>query len=566
MTESIAAEFRRLPLSMLRESKLNERHVKDDGKFRELVESVRDKGVLTPLLVRYVPSRMVPGTSLTDPGKFEIAAGHRRFRAAGKAGVAEVPCLIREMSDREFLEVLITENLQREDPHPLDEARGFHHLLGLYSSTPSDDVREIAARVGKDPSYVLQRLKLLDLTEEAQKAFLDGKFGVGHAVLLARLRPRDQKQAMSAMQGYDDWTSAWPVKRLEGWIHEKIHLDLSQAAFPKDDASLTKAPPCADCPRRTGFEPSLFPDVKNHDVCTDPACFSNKVAAFERRQIKELKNKGVAGKALKLTRDDYTWRGGLLSPKHWQPARPGSCPHVAPGVIQDVRDRGQVIAVCAEPGCVVHWRDGDGSRENGFPVQARDPKAEAREREKREIKRMAAGATLWAVLEGVAEKGLTGKAMQLLVIRAYYELDAFCETAVGFLSERWDGWEGMREGCSQAQLVDALGRLGERGLAQALVALLAALEMQEWYGGRLILPDLAAAYGVDRKAKAREAQAERRAQVKAEEKAKKEEEARKKAPSPPPPPGGRGSKKAAVPLAEGPQAAEQRDQALAGAG
>ena len=120
---------------------------------------------------------------MPEAGKYQIAAGHRRYEAAKNLSLATVPVQIRDMEDTEYMEILHVENLQREDVHPLDEAIGYKELLarGGY------DVTTLAARIGKSETHVYQRLKLNDLIKEGQKLFLEGAIGFGHAVILARL-------------------------------------------------------------------------------------------------------------------------------------------------------------------------------------------------------------------------------------------------------------------------------------------------------------------------------------------------------------------------------------------
>jgi ParB/RepB/Spo0J family partition protein len=170
-----------LPVDQLHESKWNPRRTFDPAKLEELVASVKAKGVVTPLLVR-------PNAS-----GFEIGAGHRRYRAAKAAGVATVPALIRPMSDEEFLELVVFENDEREDVHPLEEAAGYKTML----TELKWDVGRIAARTGKSERYVYDRVKLLQLIPEAQKLFLANTITAGHAILLARLKPEDQKRIVA---------------------------------------------------------------------------------------------------------------------------------------------------------------------------------------------------------------------------------------------------------------------------------------------------------------------------------------------------------------------------------
>lgn len=180
MTTDATAAFQLIEIGRVHESSLNHRKIFDPSKLDELAQSIRAKGVLTPLLVR------------PNAKGVEIAAGHRRYRAAKLAGVTELPCVVREMSDSDFLEVLVIENDQREDVHPLEEAEGYRSLM----TKASYSVEKIAERVGRSEKYVYDRVKLLQLTKPAQKLFLDGKITAGHAILLARLKPKDQERAI----------------------------------------------------------------------------------------------------------------------------------------------------------------------------------------------------------------------------------------------------------------------------------------------------------------------------------------------------------------------------------
>jgi ParB/RepB/Spo0J family partition protein len=158
-----------VPLSELHESKTNPR--KHFGDLSELVASMKKHEVLEPLVVRH-----------TKEG-FEVVAGARRLRAAKKAGLKEVPVVVRELDDEEALEVQLIENLQREDLHPLEEADAFHqlHLLGM----SYDDV---ADSVGRARTSVYERVKLLELAPAARKAFTAGRLTAATALLVARLK------------------------------------------------------------------------------------------------------------------------------------------------------------------------------------------------------------------------------------------------------------------------------------------------------------------------------------------------------------------------------------------
>lgn len=180
------SEFRTLPLEMLHESPLNPRKHFDPVKLQELAQSIAASGVLNPLLAR--PRKEGVG--------YELAAGHRRRRAALLAlalgGPVDLPVVVREMSDAEFLEILVVENGQREDVHPLEEAEGYRALMDLVGY----DVSKIAQRVGRHVDTVYDRLKLLQLIPVAKKLYLANRFTTSHAVILARLTDEQQATAL----------------------------------------------------------------------------------------------------------------------------------------------------------------------------------------------------------------------------------------------------------------------------------------------------------------------------------------------------------------------------------
>src|SRR5665213_3916698 len=158
MNPNTATEYRNLPLNVLTESTTNPRRIFENAALKELAESIRVQGVLSPLLVR----------PLTERG-FEIVAGARRYRAAQMAESETVPVRIVNLTDAEALEAQLIENLQRRDVHPLEEAQGFRALLNL--EEPKYSVEQIAVKTGKSPAYCAQRLKLTELVPAVVEAF-----------------------------------------------------------------------------------------------------------------------------------------------------------------------------------------------------------------------------------------------------------------------------------------------------------------------------------------------------------------------------------------------------------
>jgi len=161
------APDRILPVERLRPNPYQPRRHFDEEALSDLVDSVRSRGVLIPLLVRPVG----PGDS------FEIIAGERRWRAAQRAGLHEVPVVVREISDVAALEIAIVENVQRADLNPLEEARGYRRLMEEFAYTQE----KVATAIGKSRSHVANLIRLLALPEDVQRYLADGRLSAGHA-------------------------------------------------------------------------------------------------------------------------------------------------------------------------------------------------------------------------------------------------------------------------------------------------------------------------------------------------------------------------------------------------
>lgn len=168
------ASSRNLPIDLLYASKYQPRKKFDETELEALIRSVQDKGVLQPILVRKHPDKAAA---------FEIIAGERRWRAAQLAGLTQVPVEIRDLTDRECLEISLIENIQRQALTPLEEAEGFQRLMDEFGHTQE----EVAQVMGKSRSYVANTLRLLVLPEEVQTLIQDGQLSAGHARTLVNL-------------------------------------------------------------------------------------------------------------------------------------------------------------------------------------------------------------------------------------------------------------------------------------------------------------------------------------------------------------------------------------------
>lgn len=155
-------------VGQLQPSGLQPRHVFDDEKIAELAESIKQHGVLQPLLVRRDPN-------LDD--HYEIIGGERRWRAAQKAQLHEVPVIILELDDTQALEIALIENLQREDLNPIDEALGYQKLMEDYGHTQE----KLAEAMGKSRSHVANMVRLLKLPAAVQEMVADNGLSMGHA-------------------------------------------------------------------------------------------------------------------------------------------------------------------------------------------------------------------------------------------------------------------------------------------------------------------------------------------------------------------------------------------------
>ena len=161
-----------LPLQRLQAGKYQPRTIMADEPLKELADSIRERGVLQPLLVREI-----------DDGRYEIIAGERRFRAATLAGLDEVPVRILEVDDQAAAAIALIENMQREDLNPLEESRGLSRLIHEFSFTHE----QAAKAVGKSRSAITNLLRLSQLSGAVQAMLLSGDLDMGHARALLTL-------------------------------------------------------------------------------------------------------------------------------------------------------------------------------------------------------------------------------------------------------------------------------------------------------------------------------------------------------------------------------------------
>jgi len=491
-----ATEYRNVTLAVLTESKTNPRRTFEENALKELAESIRSQGVLSPLLVR----------PLTENG-FEIIAGARRYRAAQIAEQSTVPVRIVHLSDAAALEAQLVENLIRSEIHPMEEAQGFRALLDL--EDPKYSVEQIAAKVGKTPAFVAQRLKLSDLAPAAVEAFYADSIGVGHALLLAKLPADQQEQALRAcfkeVYANEDKLARilLPVRNLQFWIATNILLILKDAPFNKRDAQLVPiAGSCADCPKRTGHNKLLFGDDlgKQGDQCTDPTCYQAKLSAHVAKAIAtkpKLVQISTAYGGQKegspaLPRNKYTAIRDDKPKSKDDAKRPEYkvCKFTTEAIVTEGTDVGTVHKVCANPSCAVH---------HPKPLTSREDEKWKAEHEKRRKEQAIANATGLRVLAAI------GDAVPVRLMKR--DLLFILERLVSLMEEnrlemlaRQHGVRQKRDEGGVAKTLAAFIRRADEGMLSLLLVESSILLAASRGNPTTILRDAATAYKVDTEA------------------------------------------------------------------
>jgi len=286
-----------MPLKIIRHSTNQPRkHFAPDAMER-ITASIKSKGVLHAVIVRPHPIAL---------DEFELVVGERRCRGSEAAGLLTIPAIERNYTDIEVLEIQLIENDHREDVHPLEEAEGYERLLKSFKADGSPYTPEdIMARIDRGRTYVYNRLKLLDLCEEARTAFfdhsLDSSKGIdaSRAQMLARLGHHDtQRAALKELLKRDhNGDPFMSTREAKLHINRNYMLGLKDAVF---DIKITDyqvkgkliAGACGPCPKRSGNNPDLFDDIGD-DMCTGVKCFHAKRSAHFEREAAAFQAKGL---------------------------------------------------------------------------------------------------------------------------------------------------------------------------------------------------------------------------------------------------------------------------------
>jgi len=227
-----------------------------EGNQKGNEQEEKEKGVLQPIIVR-------PLIDFDDDTKkYEIVAGERRWRASAIAGALTIPAIIRELSDQEAFDIMVIENLQREDLDLLEEARAFETF-----ASAGGDIEDLANRIGSDPRYIHRRVRILTLPEEVLSGWRDGKISLGHLEQLMRLSRKEDilEYYKETVDGYEQWS----VADLRGEIDDRSP-ELSTALFDTGT--------CETCTMNTSMQGGIFgTDFTTEKVlCLNPKCFKEK--------------------------------------------------------------------------------------------------------------------------------------------------------------------------------------------------------------------------------------------------------------------------------------------------
>ncbi|AYO76404.1 PRTRC system ParB family protein [Sphingobium yanoikuyae] len=282
----------------------NPRRYFDQAKHDELVASIRLRGVIQPLLIRPVPGA---------EGDYSIVAGERRYKAAAEAfgPDADVPVLIREMTDQEALEAAIDENDNREDASETEQADAAVRVLAACQG----DRAEAARRLAWSPSKLDRRLALANLAERVKAALDERMIKVGHAELLAAVPNDKQEKALDTIL----INSLSVAKTRE--LLMRVTQSLAGAQFDKDE--------CTTCPFNSASQRALFATHVDDGYCTNPGCFQLKTEA-EAAAVAKAEGKSKPAKSAKVDAAPALEGAPAAAPTPAPAAKPGKVATTAP--------------------------------------------------------------------------------------------------------------------------------------------------------------------------------------------------------------------------------------------
>lgn len=381
-------EFKTVPHSKVRPDPNQPRKTFDQGKLEELAASIRTQGIISPLVVQLMPAKvrieppdlihndwqaidragsvvfsgnedMTRALAGDDVEEFyQIVFGERRWRAAKIAGLAEVPVIVRELTEREVFIHQFIENQARENLTALEEAKSFAAQIAKRKETnPEFNPEKLAEELSISRGTVYNRLTLTRLTEPVLAALTAGTIQPTQAGLIAMIPdPKQQEKLLKKISDENDWKFPYSFRDIEELIEDEYCKQLKDAPFDTKVVLLDwervanvhefHAGRCTDCPMRTGNLQEAFPHIKNLNVCTQPACYQEKCKVHFADEAAEAERKGqkvLTVKEFKKVQKDYS-RGSDYSYAKDQPYEPwaGLLGKKMPEPVQVVTEQGLV--------------------------------------------------------------------------------------------------------------------------------------------------------------------------------------------------------------------------------
>jgi ParB/RepB/Spo0J family partition protein len=397
-----------------------------ESAIKEMAASIKKDGLLQPPTVR----------PLKDE-KYEIVFGECRWRGAKAAGLNAIPVIVHKYSDEQAQSLQIVENLHRTD---------LKKLLGKNGT-----IETVAAQVGKSVQHVAQRLKLLELVEEVQKALASDRLTVAHALVIAPLAPEIQKATLKWVLDHEEDTGRWQqeiktthsVAALKKFVEHEFMMRLDKAPFDIKDAKLNpKMGSCLTCPHNTANAASLFPDIKGA-TCSFPPCYFGKVRTSIDIKVEEIA-KASGAKPYRLgigsTHDNKgnsaipvdgylaRWSGDtgprIIKGKPCKSAKEAVLVFRADDTEKEIKaEVGDVTTICVSPNCPTHGSKA-GSAGRAAPLKGM---AFVKHKESN-LKKTQPQRLRWAIFKALAEKLLRQDALP-------ESLDPLCLLAANQASE-----------------------------------------------------------------------------------------------------------------------------------
>lgn len=421
-------EIRMIVRSKLFPSPTNPRKSFPVAGLEELAASIKEQGLISPLVVRWAPGK--DGSEL-----YEIVAGERRYRALGILETPDAPCIVRNLSNQQVVEIQLIENLQRVDVHPMEEAAGYAQIMAIrghieakHGQTDDDhkhSVKYIAKAVGKSMSYVWQRLKLLALSTAVAEAFRNGELSPSHAIDCARLEPDDQADYLRVFRDSTRNGYGFSVRHMRDWIDKHVRIDLTRAPFKLNDAGLVPGVvACTGCTKCSLGQPELFEGLtdrqddeqqhkrkkgeKKSAVCMDRGCYQQKLDAHVEIRAASIADEygQDIGDVLRVYGGEYYERddnqqnllpkAGYTHTGYIEVKDKEYCGHATLAVIAAGKGIGEKKWVCIDTRCPVHGKEIKGSSTSGSSTNDE----ERRRRKAAELEKRVRAAAMATILQG----------------------------------------------------------------------------------------------------------------------------------------------------------------------